>query len=49
MAVSSIFVAVRMGIVDDERDERRSHTGGLVSRHEVTVSAAFQIPMVSER
>jgi hypothetical protein len=38
-----------VGTVDDERDERRSHRGGLASRHEVTVSAAFQIPMVSER
>ncbi|VXB96048.1 exported hypothetical protein [Aeromicrobium sp. 9AM] len=45
MAVSSIFV----NDGGSERDERRIHRGGLALIHEVTVSGAFQIPMVSER
>jgi hypothetical protein len=44
MAVSSIFVND-----GDERDEHRIRCGGLAPIHEVTVSEAFQIPMVSER
>jgi hypothetical protein len=44
MAVSSIFVND-----GSERDEHRIRRGGLALFHEVTVSGAFQIPMVSER